>query len=67
MRRSRLVALAAGTVIALGADRMLRLESAPRVDPRLPSHTRSAHPSGSPLPLRLVDLGAVGIPADTAA
>jgi len=58
-----IAALVAAVLAALAVDRTVRLEAVPRVDAwsaiSLPFRSQ-------PLPLRLVDLGGVGIPADTA-
>ena len=58
-----IAALVTGAVVALAIDRTIRLEAVPRADPPAPvslSHRLA------PLSLRLVDLGGVGIPTDTA-
>ena len=75
MRRSFaigvLAALASGVVVAHLVNRALRIEvrsvEEARPGPRIASAIQG-HParSGGALPIRLVDLGAVGIPSDTA-
>src|SRR5687768_1261246 len=67
MRRDLVASVVLGVAAALFVSRTLRLESAPRLESRAARPIGSARPLSAPLPIRLVDLGGVGIPADTGA